>query len=114
MTPPSQLKSGWLTIPSDGEIPSYSLFSSPLERPDLDTREYRLIRLDNGLLCMLIHDAEADKAAACVSIAVGALNDPVSSHIFAGMVSTSDAEYRTMYRVLRISASTCCPRYASC
>lgn len=68
----------WRQVPQDGSIPSYSYFSGHLEKPELDTRDYRLIRLDNGLLGMLVHDPTADKAAACVGIAVGALNDPVS------------------------------------
>ena len=67
----------WHRVPESGPVPSYTVYTGPIERADLDTREYRLFELDNGLRGMLFHDAEADKAAACVSIAVGALNDPV-------------------------------------
>ncbi|KAK7686016.1 hypothetical protein QCA50_010827 [Cerrena zonata] len=67
---------GWLDVPANGDIPAYRLFTKQLEKPDPDDREYRLIQLHNGLLAMLVHDSVADKAAACVDIAVGSLNDP--------------------------------------
>ncbi|KAI0077374.1 LuxS/MPP-like metallohydrolase [Panus rudis PR-1116 ss-1] len=67
---------GWQDVPARDGIPGYSFFTRPLERPDPDNREYRLIRLQNGLVAMLVHDAAADKAAACVDIAVGSLYDP--------------------------------------
>ncbi|TCD63052.1 hypothetical protein EIP91_006039 [Steccherinum ochraceum] len=66
----------WQRVPENGSIPSYTVYTGALERPDLDLRDYRLFRLDNGLHGILVHDSTADKAAACVSIAVGALNDP--------------------------------------
>lgn len=69
---------GWVDVPANGDVPAYRLFTKDLEKPDPDDREYRLIQLQNGLLAILIHDSVADKAAACVDIAVGSLHDPVS------------------------------------
>ncbi|KAH8078394.1 LuxS/MPP-like metallohydrolase [Cristinia sonorae] len=66
----------WQTVPEEGSIPVHSIFTGHLEKPDLDTRSYRILKLENGMVGVLVHDPDADKAAACVSIAVGAANDP--------------------------------------
>jgi insulysin len=58
-------------------VPSYWVFTKPIQKSQQDDREYRLIRLDNGLQAMLVHDAKADKAAASLDVAVGHLHDPV-------------------------------------
>ncbi|CAM9553930.1 unnamed protein product, partial [Discosporangium mesarthrocarpum] len=42
----------------------------------LDDRKYRWLVLPNGLKVLLISDAKADKAAAAVSVNVGAASDP--------------------------------------
>lgn len=67
----------WLRV-STGPAPPYSLFKKPIKKPEQDDRDYRIIRLDNGLQATLIHDANADKAAASLDVAVGHLYDPVS------------------------------------
>jgi insulysin len=67
----------WTRIPANAELPSHLLFNKPLERPDLDEREYRIIKLDNGLQALLIHDEKTDKAAAAMDVGVGNLSDPV-------------------------------------
>ena len=54
-------------------------YSKAIQKSPQDDREYRLIRLSNGLQAMLVHDAKADKAAASLDVAVGHLYDPVSS-----------------------------------
>ncbi|MDN3524465.1 insulinase family protein [Halomonas sabkhae] len=41
-----------------------------------DDRDYRILTLDNGLTALLVHDAEADKAAASVNVDVGNAQDP--------------------------------------
>lgn len=64
--------------PKNSEIPSFSVFTKPLVKSQQDDRDYRIIRLDNGLEATLIHDAKADKAAASLDVAVGHLSDPVS------------------------------------
>jgi len=67
----------WTRVPAKAEIPSHLLFNKPLEKPDLDEREYKIIKLDNGLHALLIHDAKTDKAAAAMDVGVGNLSDPV-------------------------------------
>ncbi|CAK5265298.1 unnamed protein product [Mycena citricolor] len=65
----------WIRVSPD-VVPPYSVFSKPLQRSEQDDREYRLIRLENGLQAMLVHDSKADKAAASLDVAVGHLRDP--------------------------------------
>lgn len=59
--------------------PAHWVYNKPIQKSQQDDREHRLIRLENGLQAMLIHDAKADKAAASLDVAVGHLHDPVSS-----------------------------------
>ena len=46
-----------------------------LEKPDLDDRSYRVIRLPNKLEALLVQDAETDKASASLCVNVGSLSD---------------------------------------
>jgi insulysin len=46
-----------------------------LEKPSLDDRIYRVIRLPNQLEVLLVHDAETDKASAAMDVNVGAFSD---------------------------------------
>ncbi|KAF9265707.1 hypothetical protein L218DRAFT_957335 [Marasmius fiardii PR-910] len=62
--------------PSRDNIPSFSAFTKPIEKSYQDDREYRIIRLENGLEATLVHDPTADKAAASLDVAVGHLSDP--------------------------------------
>src|SRR6266702_470686 len=55
------------------------VYTKPIQKSQQDDREYRLIRLENGLHAMLVHDAKADKAAASLDVAVGHLHDAVSN-----------------------------------
>lgn len=71
------MEDGWTAVPPTANFPGYAFFSQPIHKPDNDDREYRLLRLENGLVAALVHDANADKAAACVDVAVGHLQDPV-------------------------------------
>ncbi|KAG1761690.1 Metalloenzyme, LuxS/M16 peptidase-like protein [Suillus occidentalis] len=66
----------WQRVESHADVPTYTLFTKPIEKSQLDEREYRLIKLENGLLAMLIQDAKADIAAASLDVAVGHLSDP--------------------------------------
>lgn len=47
-----------------------------LEKPLLDDREYRVIRLSNALEALLIHDPDTDKASAAMDVDVGSFSDP--------------------------------------
>ncbi|ODQ76980.1 hypothetical protein BABINDRAFT_163886 [Babjeviella inositovora NRRL Y-12698] len=53
-----------------------SLVTNTLEKPDLDDRSYRVIRLANDLEALLIHDPTADKAGAALDVHVGSFQDP--------------------------------------
>ena len=61
------------------DVPAYDVFTKPIQKSERDDREYRVIRLQNGLHATLIHDARADKAAASLDVGVGHLYDPVSA-----------------------------------
>lgn len=68
----------WKETARKASLPGYKTFMGSIEKPDVDRRDYRVIELENGLRAVVIHDPTADKAAACVSVHVGHLNDPVS------------------------------------
>lgn len=46
-----------------------------LEKPALDDRSYRVIRLRNKLEALLVHDPATDKASASVNVNVGNFSD---------------------------------------
>lgn len=72
---PSDPTGTWHRV-SKGPTP-YQVYGKPIEKSPQDDREYRVIKLDNGLEAMLVHDVKADKAAASLDVAVGHLYDPV-------------------------------------
>ena len=49
--------------------------SDNFEKPDLDDRLYRVIRLKNKLEALLVHDPDTDKARASVSVDAGSFSD---------------------------------------
>ena len=71
----------------------------PFETPVVDEYEYRLIQLDNGIQALLIHDPEADKAAAAADVRVGSMSDPKEipglAHFTEHMLFYSSAKYST-------------------
>ncbi|KAH6624653.1 Metalloenzyme, LuxS/M16 peptidase-like protein [Chaetomium sp. MPI-SDFR-AT-0129] len=46
-----------------------------LEKPSLDDRSYRVIRLPNQLEALIVHDAKTDKASAAMDVNVGSFSD---------------------------------------
>jgi hypothetical protein len=70
-------KPEWISRPGNKQIPSYRVYNNDIQRSERDERDYRVIRLQNGLEAMLVHDVKADKAAASLDVAVGHLYDPV-------------------------------------
>lgn len=69
----------WISIyPGNTNVPPYEVYQKALIRSQQDTRDYRIIRLRNGLEATLIHDLTSDQAAASLTVSVGHLNDPVS------------------------------------
>lgn len=61
---------------SDGQEAAYAAFDRPIEKPLLDDREYKLIRLPNQLEAMIISDPKTDKSSAAMDVRVGHLSDP--------------------------------------
>ena len=47
-----------------------------LRKPDSDTRQYRVITLENKLSVVLVSDAETNSAAAALAVSAGQLQDP--------------------------------------
>ena len=69
----------WTRVQAQSDLASHLLFTKPIRKNDVDTRDYRLIKLENGLQALLIHDATTDKAAAAMDVGVGQMSDPVST-----------------------------------
>mmetsp|Transcript_32998 Transcript_32998/g.49849 ORF Transcript_32998/g.49849 Transcript_32998/m.49849 type:complete len:1160 (+) Transcript_32998:129-3608(+) len=62
-----------------GARPSIVLHDNDeFRKPDPDNREYRTIRLNNNLECLLISAPESDVEAAAVHVKAGHMDDPVS------------------------------------
>ncbi|CAG8512456.1 9385_t:CDS:2, partial [Funneliformis caledonium] len=55
---------------------SHAVLSVPIEKSSNDDRSYRLIRLNNELEALLIHDAKTDYSSAALDVHVGSLCDP--------------------------------------
>ena len=60
------------------DVPEYTVFTGEIAKLDLDDRQYCLLKLTNGMHAVLVHDPDADKAAASVYVGVGHMQDPVS------------------------------------
>lgn len=69
--------SQWISRPGGPQTPPYDIYHKSIIRSERDERDYRVIRLQNGLQVMLVHDVKADKAAASLDVSVGHLYDPV-------------------------------------
>lgn len=54
---------------------SYKVLSDRIEKPLLDDRQYKLIKLPNELNALLIHDPTTDKSAAALDVHVGSYKD---------------------------------------
>lgn len=103
----SALGPDWKHVPSDDSTPPFHAYTKPVRKSAQDDRDYRVIKLRNGLQAMLVHDPKADKAAASLDVAVGHLYDPVSlrTQCMRGKYMTN-ATQRMICQVLLIFAST--------
>lgn len=72
-----------------------------MEKPLLDDRSYRVIKLANQLEVLLIHDPTTNKAAAAMDVNVGSFSDPedmpgtahaVEHFLFMGTEKVSDGQ----------------------
>lgn len=61
-------------VDSRSVAPSERL-AEDLERPALDNRSYRVIRLPNKLEALVIHDPDTDKVSAALDVNVGSFSD---------------------------------------
>jgi len=66
-------------------------------KPESDTKEYRAFVLGNGIECLAVHDAEADKAGASCAVGIGYYSDPEGfpglSHFLEHMLFYSSEKY---------------------
>ena len=53
--------------------------SNALRKSPSDKRNYRYIKLQNQLKCLLVQDTETQKAAASLHVNSGSLNDPMGT-----------------------------------
>jgi insulysin len=71
----TEMSSNW-KLSSSG---SHWIYTRPLEKSDNDDRDYRLIKLaNNDLQVLLVHDKDTDQSSAALDVHVGHLSDPVS------------------------------------
>ncbi|MDN6180290.1 MAG: insulinase family protein [Halomonas subglaciescola] len=71
------LSAVWLPVQAadTANTPHIAEATAPLKSP-FDSRDYRVLTLDNGLTALLVSDPEADKAAASMNVSVGSAQDP--------------------------------------
>lgn len=72
---PPQSNAGAPSSARDLTSSSVVLLTDQLEKPSLDDRDYRVVRLENGLEALLVHDLETDKASAALDVHVGNFSD---------------------------------------
>lgn len=93
MTSDKTLPAGFETSP-DG---THAVFTKPIESSPNDERSYRLVRLNNDLEVLLIHDAKADKSAAALDVHVGHLSDPVSDALYLSILIATVALFAAFF-----------------
>ncbi|KAK3062583.1 metalloprotease, partial [Coniosporium uncinatum] len=64
-----------MTEPINSRSAPAERLADVLEKPALDDRSYRVIRLPNQLEALLIHDPDTDKASAAMDVNVGSFSD---------------------------------------
>ncbi|GAA5996471.1 uncharacterized protein JCM10292_007631 [Rhodotorula paludigena] len=70
------LAPSWTRMPAKDGLPAYAMYTGELEKSQNDTRDYRIIMLENGLEAIIVSDPTTDKAAAAMDVKVGHLSDP--------------------------------------
>lgn len=73
---PNLMDDGFIDVPTSDGLPAYKIFNRPIITSASDSRSYRIIRLENNLNAILVHDPKTDKAAAAMDVNVGHLSDP--------------------------------------
>ena len=62
-------------ISKPGPFSRAALLTDNLNKSPLDDRDYRVIKLDNELEALLVHDPDTDKASAALDVNVGYFSD---------------------------------------
>lgn len=65
----------WWTPSAFAEETPIADVTTPTVSP-FDSRDYRVLTLENGLQALLVSDPDADKAAASMNVRVGSAQDP--------------------------------------
>lgn len=63
------------SLPSRLGPGSTEVLTNTMEKPELDNRTYRVIRLPNKLEALLVHDPDTDKASAGMDVNIGSFSD---------------------------------------
>lgn len=92
-----------MSIPT---VASIQRLADHLEKPALDDRSYRVVRLPNQLEALLVHDPETDKASASVNVNVGSFSDandmPGMAHAVEHLLFMGTKKVLALRSVLRI------------
>lgn len=75
-SPADSGKDEWREVPVHENNPRHWVLD--IEKPNFSNRQYRFIRLENGIQILLIQDSGTDMAGVAMSVGVGYLSDPVS------------------------------------
>ena len=80
-----------------------------IRSPPMDTRAFRLVTLSNGLRALLVHDPEADRAAAAMVVRAGHFSDPEDTpglaHFTEHMMVGNEVDLRTFCTCACLDAS---------
>ncbi len=80
--------------------PPATLLTDNLEKPSLDDRDYRVIRLGNTLEALIVHDPKTDKASASLDVNVGNFSDetgmPGMAHAVEHVSITEPSSYKPL------------------
>lgn len=78
--PLSQADTGWQPI------------QETIRKSEKDTRQYQAIRLDNGMVVLLVSDPQAVKSLSALVVPVGSLQDPAEHQGLAHFPGAYDAD----------------------
>ncbi|RPA87280.1 hypothetical protein BJ508DRAFT_97930 [Ascobolus immersus RN42] len=86
-----------VVVPAEVQVPPAKVITENLERPELDNRQYRVIKLENELEVLLVHDPDTDKASAAMDVYVGNYADspdlPGQAHALEHMLFLGTEKY---------------------
>ena len=102
--PLSQAETGWQPI------------QETIRKSDKDNRQYQAIRLDNGMVVLLVSDPQAVKSLSALVVPVGSLEDPEAyqglAHYLEHMSLMGSKKYPQSPRRYKLAYYTLKYRYA--